>query len=239
MRERSDDGVIARVGVRRKGTRTKTKGIIWKRTRISHKDKQDPKQILIKQADLEMLEMAAASGEIDLLYGDESGCSLWSKAGYSYYFRGEQKRQEQTKKRGKRLSVMGLWQPLVTFRYSLIRGGFTSEEFIEMMEKQAQVAEQTKRMRVIVLDNGSIHVSKKAKEQYRRWEEKGLYLFFLPAYCSQMNPIELEWQRLKEEELAGQMFESEKELACHVIWGLEARGEKKAHEVEFVDVRVS
>ena len=28
-------------------------------------------------------------------------------------------------------------------------------------------------------------------------------------YCSQMNPIELEWKHLKEEEIAGQMFEDE------------------------------
>jgi transposase len=29
-----------------------------------------------------------------------------------------------------------------------------------------------------------------------RWQEKGLYLFFLPKYCSQMNAIEPEWHQL-------------------------------------------
>jgi hypothetical protein len=47
---------------------------------VSHQDKQDPKQRAIKQADLEMLELTAAAGEIDLLYLDESGFSLWSPA---------------------------------------------------------------------------------------------------------------------------------------------------------------
>ena len=46
--------------------------MIWKRTRISHKKRQNPEQRATKQADLEMLEVAAAAGEIDLLYGDES-----------------------------------------------------------------------------------------------------------------------------------------------------------------------
>jgi len=39
-----------------------------------------------------------------------------------------------------------------------------------------------------------------------------------------MNPIELEWQHLKADELAGQIFEDELDLAYSVIDGVEARG---------------
>ena len=49
-------------------TGAQKKGIIWKRARISHKNKQDPKARETKQADLDMLELAAAAGEIDLKY---------------------------------------------------------------------------------------------------------------------------------------------------------------------------
>jgi transposase len=38
----------------------------------------------------------------------------------------------------------------------------------------------------------------------------------LPFYCSEMNPIELEWLPLKRDHRAGQMFDSEDNL----IWGL-------------------
>ncbi|WP_442853960.1 hypothetical protein [Anabaena sp. WA102] len=31
----------------------------------------------------------------------------------------------------------------------------------------------------------------------------------MPKYCSEMNPMELEWQHLKKDELSGQMFEDE------------------------------
>lgn len=51
----------------------KKKGIIWKRTRIRHKNQPDPEEKRIKQADLDMLKFAAAAGEIDLKYLDESG----------------------------------------------------------------------------------------------------------------------------------------------------------------------
>jgi putative transposase len=47
--------------------------VIWKRTRKSHKGNLDPVLQQIKQADLEMLELSAAVGEIDLKYVDESG----------------------------------------------------------------------------------------------------------------------------------------------------------------------
>jgi len=43
------------------------------RNRQSHRDKQNPQQQQIKLADLEMLELAAVAGEIELQYLDESG----------------------------------------------------------------------------------------------------------------------------------------------------------------------
>ena len=194
---------------------------------MSHRDKQDPQQRAIKQADLELLELAAAAGEIDLLYLDESGFSLWSPASYSYFFRGEQKRLEQTPRRGRRLSILGLVQPLVTFVYGLVIGSFTSESYIKIIDEQARLAAQefakTQRIRVIVQDNGPIHTSTQVQQQWPRWEAQGLYLFFLPAYCSEMNPIESEWHQLKTHELAGQMFEDELDLAYAVMDGVEAR----------------
>ena len=39
----------------------------------------------MKQSDLEMLQLEAAAGEIDLKYLDESGFCAWSEAGYTYY----------------------------------------------------------------------------------------------------------------------------------------------------------
>lgn len=215
--------------------------MIWKRTRVSHQQRQELQKLSVKHNDLEILELAAAAGEIDLLYGDESGCCLWSAASYSYYFLGEQKRQEQTKKRGKRLSILGLWQPLVIFVYSLVLGSWKSEDFIKLMNSQAQIAadiyQRTGRIRVMTLDNGSIHTSKKVKKKLCSWEAQGLYLFFLPPYCSLRNPIELEWEHLKRDELVGQMFESESELADELTVGFEARGERNGHQVEYVNLR--
>ena len=104
-----------------------------------------------------MLELSAATGEIDLKYLDESGFCMWSEPSYTYYQRGEQKRLEQTKRRGRRLSIIGLLQPLISFVYGLVLGGVNRKSYIQMMELEAQEAERTGRTRVIVQDNGSIH----------------------------------------------------------------------------------
>ena len=85
------------------------------------------------------------------------------------------------------------------------------------MNWQADLASEYKSktgcLTVVVQDNGSLHTSKKVKAKLKEWEKKGLYTFFLPKYCSEMNRIESEWHQLKTHELAGQMFEDEYDLA--------------------------
>ena len=56
-----------------------------------------------------MLELAAAAGEIDLKYLDDSGFCAWSEPSYTYYKRGQQKRLEQRKRRGRRLNLVGIF----------------------------------------------------------------------------------------------------------------------------------
>ena len=183
-----------------------------------------------------MLELSAAAGEIDLFYLDESGFCMWSPVSYTYYFLGEQKKMEQTSRRGRRLSILGLWQPGIQFFYGLAIGSFNSQSYIKMMDEQARLAQEefnrTGKIRVIVQDNGPIHKSRVVQEKWSEWEAMGLYIFFLPAYCSEMNPIEIEWHQLKTHELAGKIFEDELELAYEVMSGVEARALVGNYSVE-------
>jgi putative transposase len=157
---------------------------------------------------------------------------MWSEPSYTYYQRGEQKNLEQTKRRGRRLSIIGLFQPLISFVYGLVIGGVNRKSYIEMMEHEAEEAEKLGRIRVIVQDNGPIHQCKEVKKLWSKWESQNLYVFFLPKYCSEMNPIELEWKHLKKDELSGKMFEDELELAYAVMDGVNARGKRNKHSTE-------
>lgn len=178
-----------------------------------------------------MLEWAAAVGAICLKYLDEAGFSLWSSVVYTWMRIGEQKKIEQGKKRGKRLNVCGLLEPGQSFEYGMALQSFKSEQYIQILNWQAEQAEirlkETGKITVIGQDQGSIHVSKISKEQYKKWEEKGLYIFLLPSYSPELNRIENEWERIKEDELAGRVFEDEYELAMAVIEAIESRGNRK------------
>ncbi|NMF63278.1 transposase [Brasilonema octagenarum] len=62
----------------------------------------------------------------------------------------------------------------------------------------------------------SVHKSHLARQHHQRWQQQGLYIFFLPPYSPQMNRIEDEWLHLKRDELASRVFEDEYELALSV-----------------------
>lgn len=49
----------------------------------------------------------------------------------------------------------------------------------------------------VVLDNASVHRNKKIKELRPIWEQRGLFLFFLPPYSPQLNIAETLWRILK------------------------------------------
>ena len=171
-----------------------------------------------------MLEWAASVGEICLKYLDESGFSLWSDSLYTWARIGEQKRIEQTKKKGRRLNICGLLEIGKSFEYGLALKSFKSESYIKLMK--------TGKITVIVQDQGSIHISKLTKSHYKKWEKQGLYIFLLPSYSPELNRIENEWQRLKEDELAGQMFSDEYELALAVMEAIEVRQNRNELEVK-------
>ncbi len=184
-----------------------------------------------------MLIWAAEEGQIELKYLDEAGFCLESPVSYSYSQVGQQKRMEQhCKKYGSRISILGLWQLGLGFEYALAQGGFNGKSYLKVMDWVAQKAEQTLakkgRITVVVQDNGSLHTSLLVRQQRERWQEQGLYIFFLPPYCSEMNLIESQWNQLKTHEIAGRMFNNEYDLAMAVIDGMKARSQVNGYALE-------
>lgn len=181
-----------------------------------------------KQDDLDLLQQAAQDGYIRLKYLDESGFDSWSPVSYSWSLMGTQKCQEQTMKRSRRLSILGLWEPGREMSYGLVVGSLTSATYIRFINWQATRAQRlfqrTGIATVIVQDNASFHTSKAVQERLPIWQAQGLDFFQLPPYCSEMNPIETEWHQLKAHEIRGEMFEDTYDLARGVIAGLNRRG---------------
>jgi len=68
----------------------------------------------------------------------------------------------------------------------------------------------------VVLDNASIHKSKKFKENIKRWENQGLYLFYLPTYSPELNKIEILWREMKYRWFSIEAFKSNKLFIQHI-----------------------
>lgn len=94
-----------------------------------------------KKSDLETLKRYEKEGYIQLKYLDEAGFGLWSPVSYSSVKKGEQKAISQTKNRGRRLNILGIWSDGESFEYKLKLGGFKSKSYIEIIEGQANKAE--------------------------------------------------------------------------------------------------
>lgn len=85
-----------------------------------------------------------------------------------------------------------------------------SETFIEFLEHFVQ-SRSSDRPAILILDNASYHWSKATQAALSLFEDQLLPLW-LPAYCSDLNPIERFWKHLKEYACANKLFPSIEQL---------------------------
>lgn len=64
---------------------------------------------------------------------------------------------------------------------------------------------------VIVLDNASYHHSAESEAMLAYFEDRSM-VFWLPPYCSMLNPIERYWRHLKEKACSNCLFKTVEEL---------------------------
>ena len=65
---------------------------------------------------------------------------------------------------------------------------------------------RTGRPRIVVLDNAGIHHSRKVRQARRTLVERGIWLWYLPAYSPELNDIERTFRTLKHEAMPQRTF---------------------------------
>ena len=70
-----------------------------------------------------------------------------------------------------------------------------------VLEYLEQFSFEIRNTTFIVLDNARIHKTKAIKERIPYWQERGLFLIYLPPYCPHLNIAETLWRKLKKERL--------------------------------------
>jgi transposase len=77
-------------------------------------------------------------------------------------------------------------------------------------------ASELKKETIAVIDNASIHTSKKFKAMLEIWESQGLKIFYLPTYSPQLNPIEQLWKFMKYYWIEFDAYKSSKHMQDYV-----------------------
>ena len=79
---------------------------------------------------------------------------------------------------------------------------------------------------VVVLDNAPVHTARKVKERFKYWQNRGLYIFYLPPYSPHLNIIERLWKELKARWLRPEDYQSADNLFYAVKLALAAVGKE-------------
>jgi transposase len=85
-----------------------------------------------------------------------------------------------------------------------------SATFISFLE-ELLVKQYPKRRMVMVMDNAAYHKSASALAALSLFEHR-VMIFWLPPYCSELNPIELFWRYLKDHACANKLQDNIEEV---------------------------
>ena len=133
------------------------------------------------------------AGRCRVLYGDESGFCLSPVVPYLWQPKGKTVGLP-AKAHARRLSVLGFLSRKSRLHCFQAQERITAQFVVDSIEALLpHLAEPT----VLVLDNATVHRSKRVQSKRKEWKQKGLRLLFLPPYCPHLNLIENLWRHIK------------------------------------------
>ncbi len=148
--------------------------------------------LAIKKEELILLEFQSEIDHIDLFYGDETGISELAYVPYGWQERGENLAISAS--HGKQINCFGILSRDNKLFSKTTIGSINADFIVDFFEEFSfKISKQT----VVVLDNARIHLAQKVKERFKYWQDRGLFIFYLPPYSPHLNIIERLWKELK------------------------------------------
>jgi transposase len=142
-------------------------------------------------ADLEQL---SEEGHIDLYYGDESHVCSQGYVPYGWQFPDEEVYIPSEK--AYRINCPGFINRKSEYMGTMTENNINAEFVMEYPEKFSFTIQKET---VIVLDNAGVHKAKIIRERIPFWQNRGLFIAFLPPYSPHLNIAETVWRKLKKE----------------------------------------
>ena len=185
----------------------------------------------MKVEGLRELERLSKLELIDLYYGDESRVCLEPCVPYGWQFKDENLFMPSSKGAGLNCFALLSRANELIFEVGLKR--ITSDFIIEQFER---LSFSIKRTTVLVLDNARIHTCKRVQERRLFWQQRGLYIFYLPPYSPHLNIAERLWRKLKYEWLQPSDYATADGLFYQVRQALAAVG--KGLKIRFSEFKL-
>jgi len=138
------------------------------------------------------IKQKAKKEKAEIYFGDESGLRSDHHAGKSFSPKGN---TPIVKKTGKRfgINMISAVSAQGGKRFMLYNGKFNSDLYILFLK---QLIKKSKRKIYLIVDNYSVHKTKKVQQWIARHEDK-LSVYYLPTYSPELNPDELLNQDIK------------------------------------------
>lgn len=187
------------------------------RRRVKGRETADIYQL--KHEILGELEALSEDRKIDLYYADEAAVSLEPCVPYAWQFRDEQVSMPSSK--GKGINCFALLSRDNRSLIETTRENITAHFICEKFERFSM---GLKKLTVVVLDNAAVHRARIIKERCGVWQQRGLFLFYLPRYSPHLNIVETLWRKLKYDWLAPKDYATRETLGYAVSLALKAIG---------------
>lgn len=211
-------GIALKVSLLRKII--KQAGLSWKRVRKSLKSKRKEDNFeWMKGIIRDYLEKEQAR-EIEVKFFDQSGFDREPSIAYAWQEKGET--IEVPSSKSNRLNVLGIMGIDSRLESIVVEGGVNSDMIIAYLDNYSL---NLPKPTVLIMDNASMHKSYKFFENIPIWQERGLFIEFLPTYSPELNKIEILWRKIKYEWMPFNAYESLQSLRDALFHILKKVGE--------------
>jgi transposase len=169
-----------------------------------------------------------------LKYLDESGFCLCLPPAYTWTLKGRAHQHRVKTRWGSKgrinlIGTLSLGGESKLLEYEMLEGGCRNGEVIDYLDILAEKAEEDAKPVVVVLDNAPFHRAGALQAERAKWESKGLLLYYLPAYCPHLNPIEGVWKKLKSFLMPRRFYDTLADLKEAVLSALRLLGAVEVH----------
>jgi len=167
-------------------------GARYRRIRKRPGSVPSPQLYAYKTGKLQELEQLYTRGEINLFYGDESHVCTEGYVPYGWQFPGEN--VYIPSERTKRLNIFGMIDRDNRFEGFCTSESIDAQKVVDFLE---QYSFRINKKTFVVLDNANVHRNAKIRQMRPVWENRGLFLFYIPPYSPHLNIVETLWRVMK------------------------------------------